>query len=165
MDQAHLERDPRCLCSEAFPYSTFLASGLHQVRICLGLVRGKEVGSEGQSLISPHRLDSAPAASAASRSCWRELVLRLSPLSFLSLSPSVSLCLSLSPSSLPQRPVRGASHREAQAGWVEVAGAQCKQWCGRPGCAPSSHSRQRPQLLASQKPPSGSFRQLSPCTL
>lgn len=44
---------------------------------------------------------------------------------------------------------------------MEVAGAPRKPWHGRPCCTPSSHSRQRPKPLASQKPASGLFRQLS----
>lgn len=136
-DQAHPDRGPRFLCSEAFSCSSLLASGPSQVRICLGLVPGKEVGSEGQFLISPHRLDSAAAATAASRSCWIgencfSDSLPFSP-PFFSLpqpfSPSLSLHL---PPLYPRCPIRGASHREAQARWVEVAGVPGKPWRGRP---------------------------------
>lgn len=37
-DQVYPDRGPRFPCSEAFAYSSLLASGPSQVRICLGLV-------------------------------------------------------------------------------------------------------------------------------
>lgn len=129
------------------------------------------MGSEGQLLISPHILDSAAAATSASGACGLERISSQTlspslPLSLLSLWPSLLLCLSVfpyPPPLYPRCPVCGSGHRQAQASWVEAARAQRKLWRGRPRCgrAKSSHNRQIPQLLASQKPASGLFRQLS----
>lgn len=164
-------------CSEALPYSSLLASGPSQVRICLGLARGKEVGSEGQFLISPHRLDSAAAATSASGPRWigenwfSDSLPFSPPLSFLSLSPSLLLSLSISLLSTPDaRSAEPVTVRHRPAGWKWLGrrasrGAQAlqsvKRGCGGPRCARSSHNRRRPQPLASQKPASGLFHQPS----